>query len=180
MIMCETGNTLKGKAPGLAAFLAGCGILIWLDQWTKTLAVTHLKGQDPIIIWDGVFQLQYLENRGAAFGMLQGRQIFFFLIALLVLAAVAYALYRMPFTRRYFPLGFCMALLVSGALGNLIDRMRQQFVVDFFYFCLIDFPIFNVADCYVTVAAFLLVILIMWYYREEELAVFSWKKGERP
>ena len=96
--MCETGNTLKGKAPGLAAFLAGCGILIWLDQWTKTLAVTHLKGQDPIIIWDGVFQLQYLENRGAAFGMLQGRQIFFFLIALLVLAAVAYALYRMPFT----------------------------------------------------------------------------------
>ena len=94
--MCETGNTLKGKAPGLAAFLAGCAILIWLDQWTKTLAVTHLKGQDPIIIWDGVFQLQYLENRGAAFGMLQGRQIFFFLIALLVLAAVAYALYRMP------------------------------------------------------------------------------------
>ena len=62
--------------------------------------MTHLKGQDPIIIWDGVFQLQYLENRGAAFGMLQGRQIFFFLIALLVLAAVAYALYRMPFTRR--------------------------------------------------------------------------------
>lgn len=177
--MHNTGTSLKQKVPGLLAFFAGCGALIWLDQWTKALATAHLKDQDPIILWRGVFQLQYLENRGAAFGMLQGQQFFFLLIALAVFAAVAFALYRMPFTRRYFPLGLCMALLVSGALGNLIDRVSQQFVVDFFYFSLINFPIFNVADCYVTVAAFLLVILVMWYYREEELAVFSWKKGER-
>ncbi len=178
-MMDKTGTALKGKAPGILVFLSGCGVLLWFDQWTKALAAAYLKGQDPIVIWEGFFQLQYLENRGAAFGMLQGRQLFFLVIALLVFAAVAFALYRMPFTMRYLPLGVCMALLVSGALGNLIDRVRQQFVVDFLYFSLIDFPIFNVADCYVTVAAFLLMFLIMWYYREDELAVFSLKKGER-
>lgn len=69
-----------------------------------------------------------------------------------------------------------MVLLVAGALGNMIDRIRQQFVVDFLYFCLIDFPIFNVADCYVTIAACFLIILVMWYYKDEDLEFFSGKK----
>lgn len=172
-------RTMKEKWKGLLLFLVFCGGLIWLDQWTKKLAVEHLKGKDPIVLWKGVFQLQYLENRGAAFGMLQERQAFFLLIGIIVFAAVVFALYRMPFSRRYLPLGFCMALIVSGAAGNMIDRLRQHFVVDFFYFSLIDFPIFNVADCYVTVAAVLLVGLLLWFYRDEELEVFSWKKGAK-
>ncbi len=60
----------------------------------------------------------------------------------------------------------------------MIDRISRQFVVDFLYFSLIDFPIFNVADCYVTVSAILLVFLVTWRYDEGDLAVFSWKKGE--
>ncbi|MDO5415720.1 MAG: signal peptidase II [Lachnospiraceae bacterium] len=156
----------------MTAFFLAAAVLIWLDQWTKGLASAHLKGQEPIVLIPNVFELQYLENRGAAFGMLQGRQMFFFLVAIVVFAAVLCALYRMPFTRRYLPLGICMVLLIAGALGNLIDRVSQKFVVDFLYFSLIDFPIFNVADCYVTIAALLLVILVMWYYKEEELAVF--------
>lgn len=152
--------------------------LIGLDQWTKHLAAAHLKSQPEIVLIKGVLELRYLENRGAAFGMFQGQQLFFFLVALAVFGCVLYGLYRMPFTRRYFPMGACMVLLTSGAIGNMIDRIRQQFVVDFIYFRLINFPVFNIADCYVTVAAFLLVILVMWYYKDDELSVFQWKKGE--
>ena len=71
--------------------------------------------------------------------------------------------------RKYLPLRICAVLIVGGAFGNCIDRIRLNYVVDFFYFKLIDFPIFNVADIYVTVAAFLLVILILVYYKEEDL-----------
>ena len=68
-------------------------------------------------------------------------------------------------------------LICSGAIGNMIDRVSRGYVVDFFYFKLINFPIFNVADCYVTVAAFLLIVLIFFYYKEEELGWFTLKKG---
>ncbi len=176
--MLDNKNSWNQKGKGFLLFFLSTAALIWLDQWTKELAVSHLKDQPEIVIIKGVFQLRYLENRGAAFGMLQGRQMFFFLVAAVVLAAVLYGLWRMPFTRRYLPLGGCMVLLVAGALGNMIDRISQQFVVDFLYFSLIDFPIFNVADCYVTAAAFLLIVLIMWYYTDEDLSVFSWKRGQ--
>ena len=69
-------------------------------------------------------------------------------------------------------------LLAAGAVGNLIDRMRYSYVVDFLYFKLIDFPVFNVADCYVTVGAVLLAVLILFVYKEEELGFLSLKRQE--
>ena len=177
-MMSEQLTRLKEKRAGFILVFLCAALLIWLDQWTKKLALAHLKDQPEIVIWKGVFELRYLENRGAAFGMLQGRQVFFFLVAVIVLAGVGYAFYRMPFNRHYLPLWACLVLLVSGALGNMIDRISRQFLVDFLYFSLIDFPIFNVADCYVTVSAILLVFLVTWRYDEGDLAVFSWKKGE--
>ncbi len=170
---------LKEKARGLIAFFLSTALLIWLDQWTKSLAVKHLMGKPAIVLLPGIFELRYLENRGAAFGMFQGRQMFFFLVALIVFFIVLFGLYRMPFTRRYLPLAVCMSLIVAGAAGNMIDRLMQQYVVDFLYFCLIDFPIFNVADCYVTVAAFCLIGLVMWYYNDEDWEVFLWKRTGR-
>lgn len=152
---------------------------IVLDQYTKLLAVRHLQ-QKPFILWDGVFELHYLENRGAAFGMLQNQQVFFLITALILLFAVTILYVRLPDTKRILPLRFCMILVTAGAIGNMIDRVRLQYVVDFFYFKLINFPIFNVADIYVTVAAFLLGFLILFYYREEELDVlFSSLKKQK-
>ena len=78
-------------------------------------------------------------------------------------------LQQSTYGKKYLPLRICAVLIVGGAFGNCIDRIRLNYVVDFFYFKLIDFPIFNVADIYVTVAAFLLVILILVYYKEEDL-----------
>ncbi len=168
----------KKKQVGLFSLWAV--ILILLDQWTKHLAVTHLKGQPALVLIDGVFELLYSENRGAAFSILQGRQGFLFLITLAVLAFVVYALIKMPVTKRYLPLTICLNLLLAGAVGNMIDRVTNGFVVDFLYFSLIDFPIFNVADIYVTTAAAAFFILMLWFYKEEELEIFSFghKKGQ--
>ena len=168
----------KQKQSLIASFLIGFAILVGLDQWTKGLVVQSLKGQKPFVIWNGVFEFYYSENRGAAFGILQGKQWFFFLVAAAVVIAVLVFVAKLPSGNRYLPLYISMVLLLSGAVGNLIDRAVRGFVVDFFYFSLIDFPIFNVADCYVVCAAGLLILLIGFFYKEDELSFLSSKKGE--
>lgn len=140
-----------------------------LDQYTKHLAVTHLKDQNPFVIVKNVFELQYLENRGAAFGMLQNQQFFFFMSVIVISIVIICFYARVPMNRRFLPLRLCAAFIMAGAVGNCIDRVTQRFVVDFLYFSLIDFPIFNVADIYVTVATFFLVFLMLFYYKEEDL-----------
>ena len=70
--------------------------------------------------------------------------------------------------KKFFFLDLISILFFAGAIGNFIDRIAQDYVIDFFYFCLIDFPIFNVADIYVTVAAFLLIVLGFFYYKDED------------
>lgn len=171
---------MKDKVVNLASWLALSAVLVLLDQYTKALAVAHLKGQEPFVILDGIFELLYSENRGAAFGMLQGRQGFFFVIAIVVLAAAAYVMCRMPSwsNPRYHFLKLCTIMITAGAAGNMVDRTVQGYVVDFLYFKLIDFPIFNVADIYVTVATAFLVLLFLVYYKDEDLEVFHWKKNE--
>ena len=152
-------------------------VLVFIDQYTKVLALTYLKDQKPFVIWDGVFELCYLENRGAGFGILQNRQVFFIIMTAIVLIAVMYIYRRTPDTKRYLPLRLTMLLLTAGAIGNMIDRILRGYVVDFFYFSLIDFPIFNVADIYITVTYILLAILLLFYYKDDELEIFSFKKN---
>lgn len=164
----------KGKQ--FLFFALGLLISIGFDQYTKILAVLHLKEKGPFVVWNNVFELYYSENRGAAFGMMQGKQGFFFLIAAIVMAGVCYLLYKMPTDRKYLPFTSCLFLLFSGATGNLIDRMAQGYVVDFLYFKLIDFPIFNVADCYVVISTMLLMFLFFFVYTDEDLEFLSARK----
>ena len=144
-------------------------ILIGVDQFTKHLAVLHLKDKPAYSIIEGVFELNYLENRGAAFGMLQNQKGFFILISCIVLIAICYILFKMPEDRKYNILHVLLVLIASGAIGNMIDRIRLEYVVDFFYFVLINFPIFNMADIYVSVACVLLAIVMLFVYQEEDL-----------
>ena len=153
-------------AIGIIAIIIG----VALDQYTKFLAINYLQG-NPIPIIDGVFELRYLENRGAAFGMFQNQQTFFLIIGIITLAFITYLYVRMPQTKQFLLLRICMISITAGAIGNMIDRIRYQYVVDFLYFELIDFPIFNVADIFATVATFGLVILLLFYYKEEEVDV---------
>ncbi len=154
-------------------------LAVAFDQWTKALAYGRLRTGGPLVIWEGVFELLYSENRGAAFGILQGKHNFFLLVAVAVLIVILLFLSRMPWEKRYMPLFACLVFLASGAIGNLVDRMTRGFVVDFFYFRLIDFPIFNVADCYVVISTALLVFLMGIYYKDEELTFLSEKKEKR-
>ena len=154
-------------------------LLIALDQYTKYLAVVHLKDRPAIPVIEGVFELNYLENRGAAFGMLQNQKVFFIFIACIILVAIFYVLFKIPKDRKYIWLHILLVLIASGAVGNMIDRVRLEYVVDFLYFVLINFPIFNVADIYVSVACVLLAVVILFYYKEQDLEFLSirQKKG---
>lgn len=152
-----------------AAALVSVLLLVGLDQWTKLLAVAYLKGQPAVPLIKGIFELQYLENRGAAFGILQGQKIPLVLFTAALTLIILYFYSRIPEGRRYLPFRILMTAVISGAIGNFIDRCRLDYVIDFFYFKLIDFPIFNVADCYVTVSVVLFALLLLFYYKEEEL-----------
>ncbi len=148
--------------------LAVVVVLVLFDQWTKALAVQYLMHTDGIQLIPGVFRLFYLENRGSAFGMMQNQKTFFVIFTVIVLVVLALIYRRIPDTKKMFPLKCIGILIYAGAIGNFIDRVRQSYVVDFFYFELIDFPVFNVADIYVTVSAFLLLILVFFYYKDED------------
>lgn len=151
---------------------------VLFDQWCKFLAVTYLKVNGPVSVIDGVFELNYLENRGAAFGIMQNRQYFFVICAAAVCLVIVYLYGKLPLEKKYAPLRVCAVLIWAGALGNMVDRMRLNYVIDFFYFRLIDFPIFNVADCYVVIGCVLFAMLIIFYYRDDhEFDFLMEKKG---
>ena len=153
-------------------------LLILLDQLTKIWAVVRLKDQPAISLIRGVFELQCLENRGSAFGMMQGARVFFIISTIVLFLLVCVIYIRIPKEKMYLPLRVIAVLFLAGAAGNFIDRVRQGFVVDFFYFSLINFPIFNVADIYVTTATIALIVFILFYYKEADLErIFSKKKG---
>lgn len=145
------------------------GLLVLLDQWTKHLAVSHLMNKSDIILIPNVLQLHYLENTGAAFSMLEGKQTFFAVATPILLILLLIILFRMPREKKYLYLDYIIVLVVAGAIGNHIDRVINNYVVDFIYFSLINFPVFNIADCYVTVSMILLLILILFYYKDEDL-----------
>ena len=172
----------KRRRTGIYAFGAVVAFfLILLDQGTKYLAVVRLKDQAPFVLISGVFELHYLENRGAAFGVLQGKKVFFIFVTILMIVLLTYIFGRIPMERRFYPLhGICIALF-AGAIGNFIDRVTHNYVIDFFYFSLIDFPIFNVADIYVTCAMALFILLFLFFYKDTDLdrlsaLVLPWKK----
>ncbi|MDE7205467.1 MAG: signal peptidase II [Lachnospiraceae bacterium] len=165
----------KKKKIRLAVDVLFVLLLIAVDQATKYFAVINLMNQKPWVIWEGVFELHYLENRGAAFGMLQGQKMFFVLIAVIILAVIVYVLVKVPYQKMYTKLHITLVFIASGAIGNLIDRMRYDYVVDFLYFSLINFPIFNVADIYVTLSSIYLVILLLFVYKESDLEFLTFR-----
>ena len=158
--------------------------LILIDQLSKVWALSALRGTEGIVVIPNVFELSYLENRGAAFGILQDHQIFFVLITVAAAVILTWIYRRIPQTKKYIPLRISYALIMAGAFGNLIDRVFRGYVVDFFYFKWIDFPVFNVADIYVTVTMILLLILILLTGKENmdetiEIKVTSEMAGKR-
>ena len=166
-------------------------LMVAIDQITKYLAVVCLKNQKPFPIIKDVFELQYLENRSAAFGMdpisllhkvfnfqifnddpelfLQVKMLFFIILTIAAVLLFVFIYTRIPESKKFIFMDIVMISFTAGAIGNFIDRVTNQYVIDFLYFKLIDFPIFNVADIYVTVAAFAMVFLVLFFYKEKDL-----------
>lgn len=150
-------------------------VLIVLDQYTKYLAVLKLKNQPAYSVIDGILEFNYLENRGAAFGLLQNQKGLFLFIGIIFLCAVSYVIYKMPAGRKYTILHILLTTIAGGAIGNMIDRVRLDYVVDFIYFVFINFPIFNLADMYVTIATAIFIILFLFYYKEADFNFLNFR-----
>ena len=148
----------------------GAAVLVILDRVSKIWAVNNLEGKDSIWIIKGALQLYYLPNgnTGAAWGMLDGHQTLFVIIALIVILAVCYIILFCPEDKKYNFLVIMLTFIAAGGIGNMYDRINQKYVVDFIYFSLINFPIFNVADIYVSVCTVLLAFYLIFYIKEED------------
>ena len=159
--------------------IIGFILLLALDRFTKYLAVTGLKGTEGIDLIPGVLRLEYLENTGAAFGVMQGMQGVLLVVTVIVLLGILYIYMRIPEGKKYNILRVVAVFIIAGAIGNMIDRFLNNFVIDFIYFSLIDFPVFNVADCYITLSVILLFLLVLFYYKDDELNfIFKPKETE--
>lgn len=159
-------------------YLFYAAVLIFVDQITKMWIVANLKGKENIVWIKNVFELEYVENDGAAFSSFSGKQAFLLILTIVILAFVIFEFIRIPEGKKYIPLRITFMLLVAGAIGNMIDRVRQGYVVDFFYFVPINFPRFNVADIYITVAAIMIGWVFIFIYKEEDTAfLFNFKKN---
>ena len=137
-------------------------LLIFLDQAVKGYVVKEIPLGGMRRFIPKVVSLTYLKNSGAAFSMLENQQWFFAIITLIAMGAAFFYLYRHIRGSIWLLLG--LTLIISGGIGNFIDRVRQGFVVDMFHLDFMNFAIFNVADIYLTIGVGLLLIYLL---REE-------------
>lgn len=141
--------------------------LVLIDQITKLIALVKLRPIGNITILKGFMDFTYVENRGAAFGMLQGKQWLFIIITIVVAIGVIVAFKKMPVNKEYNLVRLACVLILGGAFGNLIDRIVRGYVVDFFEFTFISYPVFNVADIYVVIGAIWLAWIMIFVIKDD-------------
>ena len=153
----------------MALFAAG---IVAVDQLTKYLTVANIDLFQRVGAWDGVFHLTYVRNTGAAFSSFEGAQWLFLLIFLVFTGAIVYDMVKkaMPFTNFE---RWCVAAIYGGGLANMIDRLRLGSVVDMIEVEFIRFPVFNVADCFITCGCVALLVHLIFFNRD------FWKDGKK-
>lgn len=152
-------------------------LLLLLDQFTKYLAIEQLKDNPPYVLIEGVLELQYLENRGSAFGMLQNQKVFILFVGIVFMIVILFFLLKLPQLKKFCIVHVLLSCIIAGGLGNMIDRFRFDFVVDFISFVLINYPIFNVADICIVLATIGLFILFLFVFKEKDLEFLSFKQN---
>lgn len=175
----EKNSDNKKVSRGIMLFVDALIIALFLglDQYTKYLASTRLKGNPPWVLIDGVLELQYLENRGSAFGMLQNQKFFILFVGVIFLAVILFFLFKLPEKKKFVKVHVLLSVVIAGGAGNMLDRFRFDFVVDFISFVLINYPIFNVADIYIVLATIGLFALFMFVFQEKDLEFLSFKQN---
>lgn len=140
-------------------------IIVGADQFTKYLTVTRIPLHTRVDVIPGVVGLTYVQNDGAAFSSFRGMQWLFAVIFLVFTVAVIWE-YRkksLPFTTFE---RWCIAAIYAGGLGNMIDRMRLGYVVDMIETRFINFPVFNVADCFITCGCIILIFHLVFFNKD--------------
>ncbi len=137
-------------------------VVILLDQISKLLVLEKLAPIGSYNLIDGVFRFTYVENRGAAFGLLSDSRWIFLTASLLIIVFLGFAIYKFGGKSRV--VDICMGLILGGGIGNMIDRVRLGFVVDFIDFYAFDFwkYVFNIADCGVVVGCILFIAVLIF------------------
>lgn len=151
----------------IIAFISIC-LLTSLDQFVKYIINIKMKLGDTIEVFDGIFSITYVQNRGAAWGNFSGKRLFLLILTILILICAIYVYLKLLKLNEMKLLRICLVFLISGALGNIIDRILHGYVIDMFDFCLINFPVFNVADIFITCSVILIVILLLFKYKDED------------
>lgn len=138
-------------------------VCILLDQLTKYLVIKYLKGERPLVIVKDLLSFVYVENRGAAFGILQNKKWFFVIVTIISVLILLY-IFLSSYRKMSTWLIVALAFILGGTIGNFIDRMRLDYVVDFISVRIMnryDFAVFNLADTFIVVGAIMLMLYIM-------------------
>ena len=179
----DSSKRPKKYIKSLLYYLPIAGILILIDQLSKFWIQTHLKEHESIPIWPGVFEIYYLKNPFASFSFGKSFPTVFYTViiifSIIFILALIYLMLRVPPVKRYRFFQTVLILFFAGAVGNFIDRLRFRYVVDFFYFRLIDFPVFNVADIFVVFGAIFAIILFLFKGSQIEECFPSKKKQKK-
>ena len=146
-----------------------------IDQIIKIIVVNNIRLNGEIKLIGDIFTLHYIRNEGSAWGMLSGHTWLLIVISFFAMAVIGYVFQNICHPR-YTSLRICLALILGGALGNLIDRIRLHYVIDYLYFKLINFPVFNFADICVTVPVFLMILLVIFKYKGNDFDVIMGDK----
>ena len=143
--------------------LAGAAV-VTLDQLSKLWVVDNIQLYTQIPCIKGLFHLTNVRNFGAAFSSFQGQQWLFVLVFALFTAGIIweFATKKMGFTTFE---RWCVAAVYAGGLGNMIDRLRLGYVVDMIEVEFIDFPVFNIADCFITCGCIVLMVHLVFFNR---------------
>jgi signal peptidase II len=140
-------------------------LIVIMDQLSKSYVQTHMVVGMSIPVLQDVFHITYILNPGAAFGLFEHQTVFFILIAVSMVVATVYFYPKIP--SQYGLLRFGTGLMVGGALGNVIDRIKTGYVVDFFDFRI--WPIFNIADAGIVCGVGCIMFTIIYLYKEDEI-----------
>lgn len=141
--------------------------IVGLDQWTKALTLAADRaGSLPSESILGIFHITHTENDGAIWGILSGQTWLFILIMVLFLAVLGVMIWRKWLTKKFEWL--CLAAIAGGGIGNMIDRLVSGTVTDMIKFDFVEFPVFNVADCFITVGCVALLVYILFFDREKK------------
>ncbi len=164
------GLIMKTKTKRCMLDLVLFVILVAVDRITKQWATDKLANRDSIPIIKNIIEFHYLPNgnTGAAFGILEGHRILFLIIAAVVVLAIAYLLFNMPEDKKFKMIEILLVFIAAGGAGNMIDRFFQNYVVDFIYISCINFPIFNVADMYVSVCTIFLACIMLFKLKDKD------------